>query len=96
MKISRFATYAMGVIAATVLISGCSSNAGLQSSSQASTGFNPAGFASARSRPGCGTAAMPSPMSRRIPTITSLGCRRISQRRRRSSSSLTTAAATCT
>ncbi|HEV3090563.1 MAG TPA: hypothetical protein VGX91_03865 [Candidatus Cybelea sp.] len=43
MKISRFAAYALGVIAATALVAGCSSNPGLQSSSQASTGFNPAG-----------------------------------------------------
>ncbi|MGP8100170.1 MAG: YncE family protein [Candidatus Cybelea sp.] len=43
MKLSGFAAYALGVIAGAALVAGCSSSAGLQSSSQASTGFNPAG-----------------------------------------------------
>jgi hypothetical protein len=47
-KISRSATYALGVIAATTLIAGCSSSAGLQSSSQTLAGFNPAGVSIAQ------------------------------------------------
>jgi hypothetical protein len=41
-RLSGFAAYALGVVGAASLIAGCSSSAGLQSSSQASTGLNPA------------------------------------------------------